>query len=165
MASRNSCINLSSFQLSAQKLWLFWVVTQVWPTRTHPRIVIPSQPQGKRPLKSLAQIWARSISRIKSYGHIDPFLKSYRPDLLGPSCDSRATPRKTTYGNSCTIWARANYRIKSFGPFKSLLLVLPDRTSKAPSSESIATPRETASGNKCINFSTFQQSAQKLWPF
>jgi len=94
-----------------------------------------------------------------------PLLNSCRPDLLRPSCDSRATPRKMAYGNSCTIWAQANCQIKSFGPFKSLLSILPNRTSKAPSRESIATLRETASRNSCTNLSAFQRSDQKLWPF
>ena len=82
-ASRNSCRYFSAMQRSFQKLWLFWLVSQVLPTRPPRHLVaIPQQPHWKQPPQTLVKIWARSNGRNKIYGYFGTLPKSSRPDLL-----------------------------------------------------------------------------------
>ena len=82
-ASGNTCKNLSAIQRWDQKLWSFWADTQFHPTR-YPRhkVAIPYLPQGKQPLETPVNIWARSNGRIKSSSHFEPILKFNRPHIV-----------------------------------------------------------------------------------
>jgi len=75
--------NLSAMQRSDQQLWHIWADTQVRATR-HPRhrVAIPSLPQGKQPMETLVNVWARSNGRIKSYGAFEPILHYGWPDIV-----------------------------------------------------------------------------------
>jgi len=82
-ASRNPSKNLSAIQRLDQKLWPFWLDTEVRPTR-HPRhrVAIPYLPHEKQPLETHVKIWARSNGRTKSYVPFKLILKFDRPHIL-----------------------------------------------------------------------------------
>jgi hypothetical protein len=101
-ASRNSCRHFSAIQRSFQKLWLFWLVSQVLPTRPpRHRVAIPQQPQWKQPPQTLVKIerdqtvGSKFMAILKRYSSLADHTSS------SPSSDSKATIRKTASGNSC----------------------------------------------------------------
>jgi hypothetical protein len=81
---------------------------------------------------------------------------------LSSSSDSFATPRNTTYRNSCK-------KIKcdvTVGPKVMSLLTryssLADQSSVSQGSDTKSTPWKTASGNLCKNLSVIKRWVQKL---
>jgi hypothetical protein len=137
--SGNLCKNLSTIQQSDQKLWPFSADTLVRSNR-HPRhrVGILYIPQGKQSLETPIKIWARSNSRIKSYGPCEPILNAGRQDV--PTVGSKVMALLSQYSSSS------------------------DHTSSSPSSHSIATPRKTASGNPGKTLNVIQRSDKMLWP-
>jgi len=162
-ASKNSCKHLRAIQRSDRKLWPFWPVTQVWPTRPlRHRVGIPYQPYGKWPPEMSGKIWAWSNGRIKCYGYFNHLLKSGRPDLLLTELGFHINPKYKSFRKlvqkfegDLTVGSKVTAILTRYAD-------LADQTCSSMSSDSIATLRKTASKNSCQTLRVIQWSDRKV---